>query len=74
MHNKTITELAKGLRAKEYSSVELTQFYLDRINKHQSLNCFISVAEEHALKQAKIADTILTSADASLLTGIPIAQ
>ncbi len=74
MHNKTITELAKDLRAKEYSSVELTQAYLDRINKHQDLNCFISVAEEHALQQAKAADAHLASADASLLTGIPIAQ
>jgi aspartyl-tRNA(Asn)/glutamyl-tRNA(Gln) amidotransferase subunit A len=74
MHNKTITELAKGLRAKEYSSVELTQAYLDRIKKHQDLNCFISVAEEHALEQAKIADSQLTSADTNLLTGIPIAQ
>jgi len=74
MHNKTITELAKGLRDKEYSSVELTQAYLDRIKKHQDLNCFISVAEDFALKQAKLADSQLASADTGLLTGIPIAQ
>jgi len=74
MHNKTITELAKDLRAKEYSSVELTQAYLDRIKKHQDLNCFISVAEEHALQQAKAADAQLANAEAGLLTGIPIAQ
>ncbi|MFK5947413.1 MAG: Asp-tRNA(Asn)/Glu-tRNA(Gln) amidotransferase subunit GatA [Methylococcales bacterium] len=74
MHNKTISELAKGLREKEYSSVELTQVYLDRIKKHQQLNCFITVAEDYALQQAKRADTQLASADAGLLTGIPIAQ
>jgi len=74
MHNKTITELAKGLRDKEYSSVELTQAYLDRIKKHQELNCFITVAEDTALEQAKLADSQLASADAGLLTGIPIAQ
>jgi len=74
MHNKTITELAKDLRAKEYSSVELTQAYLDRIKKHQELNCFITVAEDFALEQAKLADSQLASADAGLLTGIPIAQ
>jgi len=74
MHNKTITELAKGLRDKEYSSVELTQAYLDRIKKYQDLNCFISVAEDFALEQAKLADGQLASADAGLLTGIPIAQ
>jgi len=74
MYNKTITELAKDLRAKEYSSVELTQAYLDRIKKHQDLNCFITVAEDYALEQAKAADVQLASADAGLLTGIPIAQ
>lgn len=74
MHNKTITELAQDLRAKKYSSVELTQAYLDRIKQHQNLNCFISVAEDHALEQARIADTKLATTDASLLTGIPIAQ
>ncbi len=74
MHNKTITELAKGLRAKEYSSVELTQAYLDRIKKYQDLNCFITIAEDTALEQAKLADSQLASADAGLLTGIPIAQ
>ncbi len=74
MHNKTITELAKGLRAKEYSSVELTQAYLDRIKKYQDLNCYITVAEENALEQAKLADSQLASADSALLTGIPIAQ
>ena len=35
MHNKTIAELAKGLRSGEFSSVELTQAFLDRIKQHQ---------------------------------------
>lgn len=74
MHNKTITELAKDLRSGEYSSVELTQSYLDRINKFQALNSFITVTEDHALAQAKIADTQLSGGNAGLLTGIPIAQ
>ena len=74
MHNKTITELAKGLRAGEYSSVELTQTYLDRIKQHQNLNCFITVAEEQALINAKIADEQLAKGATNLLTGIPIAQ
>ena len=74
MHNKTITELAKDLRAGEYSSVELTQTYLDRIKQHQNLNCFITVAEEQALINAKIADEQLAKGATNLLTGIPIAQ
>ncbi|NOR70684.1 MAG: Asp-tRNA(Asn)/Glu-tRNA(Gln) amidotransferase subunit GatA [Methylomarinum sp.] len=74
MHNKTITELAKDLRSGEYSSVELTQSYLDRINKFQALNSFITVTEEHALAQAKVADSQLSTGNPGLLTGIPIAQ
>jgi len=74
MHNKTITELAKDLRAGEYSSVELTQSYLERIKKHKDLNCFITVAEEQAIETAKAADVKLSAGDSSLLTGIPIAQ
>ncbi len=74
MHNKTITELAKDLRSGEYSSVELTQSYLDRINKFQALNSFITVSEEHALAQAKAADSQLSTGNPGLLTGIPIAQ
>lgn len=74
MHNKTITELAKSLREKEFSSVELTQAYLDRINKHKALNCFITVSEQQALDNAKKADSQLATGNAGLLTGIPIAQ
>ena len=74
MHNKTIAELAKDLREGKYSSVELTQAYLQRINKHKQLNCFITVADEQALKAAKVADALLASGEANLLTGIPIAQ
>lgn len=74
MHNKTITDLAKGLRSKEFSSVELTQAYLARIKKHSGLNCYITVTEEHALKSAQLADDLLSNGNANLLTGIPIAQ
>ncbi|MCK5898188.1 MAG: Asp-tRNA(Asn)/Glu-tRNA(Gln) amidotransferase subunit GatA [Methylococcales bacterium] len=74
MHNKTITELAKSLRTKEISSVELTQHYLTRIKQYSELNSYISVTERQALAAAKIADEQLQKTDAPLLTGIPIAQ
>ncbi len=74
MHNKTITDLAKGLRSQEFSSVELTQAYLKRIKKHTDLNCYITFTEEQALKSAQQADKQLSSGKTSLLTGIPIAQ
>ena len=74
MHNLTLTELAAGLRSKDFSSVELTQTYLDRIQRHASLNAFITVPEERALDQARAADQRLASGDAAPLTGLPIAQ
>ncbi|MGJ0427775.1 Asp-tRNA(Asn)/Glu-tRNA(Gln) amidotransferase subunit GatA [Methylobacter sp.] len=74
MHNKSITDLAKGLRSGEFSSVELTQAFLDRIKRHSSLNCYITVTEDLALQAAKAADDRIAKGDATLLTGIPIAQ
>ena len=56
MHNKTLAELNLGLQAKKFSSVELTQFFLNRIDKHIQLNAYITVTPELALAQAKAAD------------------
>lgn len=74
MNNKSIADLAKGLRSGEFSSLELTQMFLDRIKRHGSLNCYITVTEELALQEAKAADARIAKGDAMLLTGIPIAQ
>ena len=75
MHNKTISELSKLLHDKKISSVELTQHFLNRIKEHdKSLNSFITVTSDQALKQAKNADEKIASGNAGILTGIPIAQ
>ena len=64
MHTKTLIELAQGLRSKEFSSVELTQTFLDRIQKHQHLNAYITVTEAVALHNAQAADTRLANVTA----------
>ncbi|WP_341326307.1 Asp-tRNA(Asn)/Glu-tRNA(Gln) amidotransferase subunit GatA [Methylotuvimicrobium sp. KM2] len=74
MNNKTIAELAKGLRSGEFSSVELTQDYLERIRQFSALNTYITVTAEQALAQAEAADKRLAAGTADLLTGIPVAQ
>ncbi|MCQ8116796.1 amidase, partial [Methylomonas rosea] len=74
MHKKTLSELAAGLRSREFSSFDLTQFFLDRISQHQDLNAFITVSAESALQQAQTADQLLAAGTAGPLTGIPIAQ
>jgi len=75
MHDKTLAELSAALHGKTISSVELTQHYLDRIKKYDNdINAFITVTEEHALKQAADADKAIASGKAGPLTGIPIAE
>ena len=73
MHNLTIAEQIKGLRNKDFSSLELTQHYLNRINDSE-LNAFISVTSNQALSQAKEADKKIANGKSSSLTGIPYAH
>ena len=75
MHNKTIAELAQGLQQKQFSSLELTNHFLNRIQEHnKQLNAFVTVTDELALAQAKLADARIAAGDSTLLTGVPIAQ
>ncbi len=75
LENKTLVELSKDLTAKKVSSVEVTQFYLDRIAQHNpALNAFITVCNESALAEAKEADKKIASGHAGPLTGIPYAH
>ncbi|MDR3492261.1 MAG: Asp-tRNA(Asn)/Glu-tRNA(Gln) amidotransferase subunit GatA [Gammaproteobacteria bacterium] len=72
---KTIAQLSADLHAKKISSVELTQFFIDRIKRLDgSLNSFITLSEEQALTAAKQADEHFAKNKAGVLTGIPIAQ
>lgn len=70
---KTIYNLAKGLAKGEFSSVELTQDYLECI-KQSKHNAFISVCEERALIQAQQADKQIAKGNSGGLLGIPYAH
>ncbi|QYZ66356.1 MAG: glutamyl-tRNA amidotransferase [Gammaproteobacteria bacterium (ex Lamellibrachia satsuma)] len=75
MHNKTIAELGAGLRAGEFSSVELTRHFLARIDSlDEGLNCYITVTPDVALQAAEAADQRISAGNAGPLAGIPIAQ
>ena len=75
MISKSLAELRRSLDAKEFSSVELTQSYLDRIARHNpALNAFITVTEETALTSAREADQRIAQQQATALTGIPLAH
>lgn len=71
----TIKKAHEGLLKKEFSAVELTSAYLSEIkSKDKELNAFLTITDDLALKQAKIADEkISLGKAASLLTGIPCA-
>jgi len=75
LHAKSIAELSAGLRAGEYSSVELTQHFLSRIAAaNAALNAFVTVTADRALADAKAADRRRAAGDAGPLTGVPIAH
>jgi len=75
MHILTLAEIAQGLQTKQFSSLELTQHFLKRIQAlDPKLNSFITVCEDQALAQAKAADEKIATGHAHPLTGVPIAQ
>ncbi len=75
MYRKTLRELADGLRAKTFSSVELTQTFLDRIAAYdERLNSFITVTAEPALAAARDADARRAAGEHGPLLGIPYAH
>jgi aspartyl-tRNA(Asn)/glutamyl-tRNA(Gln) amidotransferase subunit A len=75
MHDKSIAQLSAGLRAGDFSSIELTRHFLQRIERLDgALNCFVTVTAKSALAAAEAADRQLGSGQAGPLTGIPIVQ
>ncbi len=75
MLNASLSELADLLDARKLSSVELTRFLLDRIERlNPTFNAFVTVREETSLAQARAADQRRARGEAQALTGIPVAQ
>jgi len=72
---ETVAEIATALAKGEFSSVEITRHFLQKIAAHDGrLNSYITVCEEHALTQAAAADTLLQGKVAGPLTGVPYAH
>ncbi len=73
----TLTEMQSGLRRGQFSSRELTQAALGRIDKYEpSIHAFLHVAADSALKRADQADARRKGEDAASLPpllGIPMA-
>jgi len=73
--NLTIKQASIGLKNKEFSSLELTQAYLEKIKeKDKDINAYISVCEDLAVLQAKAVDEKIAKNEPLLgIEGIPCA-
>ena len=71
----TIASARKSLDAKEYTSRELTDAYLDAIKKKDGeIHAYLEVWEESARAEAAHADEMIARGEIHPLTGIPIAM
>jgi aspartyl-tRNA(Asn)/glutamyl-tRNA(Gln) amidotransferase subunit A len=75
MHNASLKQLSTQLAQRKISSVELTQFHLDRIARlNPGLNAYVTVDAGKSLAQARAADAQIATGRAQPLTGIPVAH
>ncbi len=74
-HQMTMVQLAEQLRNKSVSSVELTQYFLDRMTQFDGqINSYITQTPELALAQAAAADARRAAGEDGLLLGMPLAH
>ena len=68
----TAVEARAGLDSRAFSSVELTQAYLDAVTATRPLNQFVTETADKALEMAAASDARLAKAEAGLLEGLPL--
>lgn len=74
-HQMTMVQLAEQLRNKSVSSVELTQYFLDRMTQFDGqINSYITQTPDLALAQAAAADARRAAGEDGLLLGMPLAH
>ena len=74
MINASLSELAQALAARQITSVELTQLFLERAQRlNPELNAFVTLDPEATLAQARAADELISTGQSQPLTGIPVA-
>ncbi len=73
LNHLTIMQAKEGLRAREFSAVELTKAHFKAMDAHRDLNAFITETKEHALEQAARSDVKINNDTADALEGIPMA-
>ena len=72
LNKLTLAEARDGLRAKKFTSVELTEACLSAIEGAGALNAFVHQTPEIARAQAAAADARIAQGDAPSMCGLPV--
>jgi aspartyl-tRNA(Asn)/glutamyl-tRNA(Gln) amidotransferase subunit A len=68
----TLAAALDGLKAKRFSSVEITQAHVDAVAASKALNAYILETPERALRMAAAADARIAKGEAGALEGAPL--
>jgi len=71
LHDMGVAELAAGLKARQFSAVELAQHFLARAQADAS-GSFLAFNPEATLAQARAADARMATGQAGALEGVPL--
>ena len=69
----TLLETKEKLLKKEFSSKELTQTFIDKIEKEDKYNAYITKNFENAIQKAEECDKNIAKGEVKQLEGLPIA-
>jgi aspartyl-tRNA(Asn)/glutamyl-tRNA(Gln) amidotransferase subunit A len=69
----TVADAREGLKAKEFSAVELAQAHVAAIEQARALNAFVLETPERAAAMAERSDARIAKGEAGPLEGIPLA-
>jgi amidase len=73
IHDLSAREQAAAIRNGELSPIELTEHYLDRIDRlNEQVGAYITVTPEIAREQAKAADNAVRQGESGPLLGVPV--
>ena len=61
LHDLTVAQLARTLRSKEVSAVEVARHFLDRGALHEALGAYLAIDEDVTLAQARSADGLIAA-------------
>ncbi|MFG1423446.1 Asp-tRNA(Asn)/Glu-tRNA(Gln) amidotransferase subunit GatA [Roseixanthobacter liquoris] len=72
LNQLTLTQAREKLALREFTAVELTQSYLDAMEKARGLNAYLEETAEKALAMAAASDARICNSEGGPLEGMPI--